>query len=297
LLESKDWQFDDFIPVNYDVRTTWLSSPLKTPAAVVDFLYHPDASFWADHHPTTFLTTSVKEDFTKRRAQGCLLFDEKVGSCASLLWNSLHSSIPDAERYRDAVFWAEKIDTANYASVDEAIWGDSPALRIKQSLTIQNEAAYSKFLINELRSGELSRIAGLAPVAERFMEVRRRIAAGLERVREHVYMSGGVAVMDIASSDDDMISRYAPYHFYPQARYSIGILRGDSEIRITAMRNPWMNFRSVPLGRILEGFGGGGHERVGSVLIPSDKSDQASSIVSRLLVEMQSSSPIESVTV
>ena len=46
-LETKDWQFQGFIPVNYDVRTMWLSDPLKTPAAVVDFLYHPDADFWA----------------------------------------------------------------------------------------------------------------------------------------------------------------------------------------------------------------------------------------------------------
>lgn len=296
-LETKDWRFQGFIPVNYDVRTMWLSDPLKTPAAIVDFLYHPDADFWADHHPTTFLTSPAKDDFEKRREKTCLLYDPRTGSCASLLWKSFHSSIPNAERYLDAVFWAEKIDTANYASIDEAIWGDSPALRIKHSLSVENEPSFYRFLLSEMRSGELDRIAELAPVAERSNEVLRRIDAGMERVREDVRLKGNVAIMDFESSDKDIVSRYAPYHFFPKARYSISVLRSGTDVRITTMRNPWMNFRSIPLGKILEAFGGGGHERVGSVLIPNEKSDQPDKIVGRLIAEMQSQSPIEGVTV
>lgn len=294
-LEGEGWQFEDFIPMDYGARKSWLSTRLKAPAAVVDFLYHPDAEFWADHHPTTFLTANAREDFLKRQARGYLLFDEQAGSCATLLWNALRAKLPNAEQYRDAVSWAEKIDTASYSSVDEAIWGDSPALRIKQSLSMQNEPSYYRFLLNQMRSGDLNRTAQLAPVQERFTEVRRRTSAGIDRVRECIRLDGDVAVMDIESSDDDMVSRYAPYHFFPQARYSIGALRSVSGIAITAMRNPWMNFRSVPIGKILEPFGGGGHERVGSVLIPSDHSELVHKIVDRLIVGMQSHSTIESV--
>jgi hypothetical protein len=296
-LETKSWHFQEFLPVNYDLRTTWLSDPLKAPAAVVDFLYHPGADFWVDHHPTTFLTTAAKDDFEKRSTQNCLLYDPRAGSCASLLWKSFHSCIPNAERYRDAVSWAEKIDTANYASVDEAIWGDSPALLIKHTLSVGNEPSYYRFLLSEMRSGELSRIAELAPVAERSNEVRQRIGAGIERVRECARLMGDVAVMDFESSSDDIVSRYAPYHFFPKARYSISVLRSAADVRISTMRNPWINFRSIPLGKIMEAFGGGGHERVGSVLIPKEKSDQTNKVVDRLLAEMQSQSPIESVTV
>ena len=78
-LETKDWRFQGFIPVNYDVRTMWLSDPLKTPAAIVDFLYHPDADFWADHHPTTFLTSPVR--MTSRNGEkrpACCTTQERV---------------------------------------------------------------------------------------------------------------------------------------------------------------------------------------------------------------------------
>src|SRR5690348_4888820 len=75
LLESEGWDFQEFIPVNYDIRATWLSGSLKKPAAVVDFLYHPEAAFWADHHVTTFLNEPVQADFAKRRGRNCLLFD------------------------------------------------------------------------------------------------------------------------------------------------------------------------------------------------------------------------------
>jgi hypothetical protein len=295
-LESKKWQFEEFIPLKYDVRGTWLSASLETPAAVVDFLYHPDAEFWADHHATTFLTPTARKDFSRRRRFNCLLFDENAGSCATLLWNSLELPLTDTERYREAVLWAEKIDTANYASIDEAILG-APALRIKLSLMVQIEPGYSRMLLEEMRSGDLARIATLAPVTERFTEARRRIVAGLTRVAKHIQLSGDIALFDIESSDDDIVSRYVPYKFFPQARYSIGLVRSSRGITITAMRNPWMAFRSVYLGKILENFGGGGHERIGSVLIPNDKSDLTQQIVDRLLTEIRSHSPTESITV
>jgi nanoRNase/pAp phosphatase (c-di-AMP/oligoRNAs hydrolase) len=33
------------------------------------------------------------------------------------------------------------------------------------------------------------------------------------------------------------------------------------------MRNPWRRFKSVPLGQIFSQYGGGGHQRVASVLL------------------------------
>src|SRR5437867_9299784 len=55
-LEQNGWKFNRrFCPVNYHLRPTWISSHLRPPCAVVDFLYHSDAQFWADHHSTTFL--------------------------------------------------------------------------------------------------------------------------------------------------------------------------------------------------------------------------------------------------
>jgi hypothetical protein len=294
-LESKDYRVTEFVPVNYEVRESWLTTPLRAPAAVVDFLYHPDAGFWADHHATSFLSESARQDFLNRQSGTCLLYDEKAGSCAGILWRSLRSQIPNADRFKQAVSWAEKIDTANYDSADEAICGDSAALRIKQTLVVENDLSYYRLLLTEMRSGDLDRVANLTPVAARFAQIQRHIDAGLQRARSHLRLKGTVAIMDIQANGDDIVSRYAPYKFFPQARYSIAIVRSASAIKVTAMRNPWMDFPSIPLGKILEDFGGGGHERVGSIVIPADRAGQLETVVDRLMSEMQSHSATESV--
>jgi hypothetical protein len=294
-LETEGWKLTDLIPVGYGERESWLSTPLPKPSGVVDFLYHPDAEFWADHHPTTFLTSAAREDYERRRSSHRLLFDERAGSCASLLWNALHSCVPDAERYREAISWAEKIDTANYESVEDAICGTSPALRIRLSLLSHSDPDYLRLLVKEMRSGDLKQIAELAPVHDRFVEAQRRIAAGLSHASLNTRLKGEIALMEIEPKGDEIVSRYAPYHFFPQARYSIAIVRSESSVTLTAMRNPWIDFRSVPIGKILEPFGGGGHLRVGSVIIPKQRAELAHTIVDRLLAEMQSHSSAESV--
>ncbi|PYT29339.1 MAG: hypothetical protein DMG57_11975 [Acidobacteria bacterium] len=84
-----------------------------------------------------------------------------------------------------------------------------------------------------------------------------------------------------------MISRYAPYYFAPNARYSIAVVHSPDSIRITAMRNPWRKFRSIALGRAFAKFGGGGHERVGAVRLPVDQRERVHDVVQSLLSEMR----------
>lgn len=37
-------------PVNYELKKTWLKTMLERPNVVIDFLYHPKADWWFDHH-------------------------------------------------------------------------------------------------------------------------------------------------------------------------------------------------------------------------------------------------------
>lgn len=57
---------------------------------------------------------------------------------------------------------------------------------------------------------------------------------------------------------------------FPHARYSIGYVRLEGDGKITAMRNPWIDFESVALGDIFARFGGGGHQRVASLRVSDD---------------------------
>src|ERR1035437_2542476 len=78
------WMFERFCAVDYSERDNWLSHSLGERCAVVDFIYHPQATFWADHHSTTFLSADAKRDFTRRRQGRTLFYNDRLGSCSTL---------------------------------------------------------------------------------------------------------------------------------------------------------------------------------------------------------------------
>jgi len=290
-LESTEkWRFEEFCPVNYSLRSEWLKHRLKKPCAVVDFLYHPQADFWADHHQTSMLSEQAMADFRRRKRHAHLFLDDRASSCATVLYRRLRNSFVHKDHFHDLVKWAEKIDSAAYSSVEEAILGDAPALRINRSLMLEDEGGidYAHFLLRELRTHDVAYVAGLREVTRREIKVRRTLQRGLEKSDPAVRMEkGDVAVLDLRKNSNHVISRYAPYHAKPHARYSIGIVRAPDSIGITAMRNPWRKFRSVALGRILEKFGGGGHQRVGAVRLSPGQGKLVKTVVESLLSKMQ----------
>lgn len=288
LLEQQGWSFKRFCPVNYDLRAKWPSSRLDTRSAVVDFLYHPDARFWADHHSTTFLSEKLRLDYG-RRSEPSLLYDSKASSCALLLWRNFSVSFgSDRERYREMVEWADKIDSARYADVHEAVFGDTPALSIHRSLVIRSDANYCEFLIRLLRKDTLSDVAKLPEVRSRTSESYALAEAGLARFRTSAHLENGeIVFFSVNAAPGAVVSRYAPFYFFPQARYSIGVVRDDESAKITAMRNPWIEFESVPLGPMFEHYGGGGHRRVASTVLMGERMGEAERTAREILSEIQ----------
>lgn len=284
---SQNWKFAALRPVNYDLRTGWLSEKLSKPFAVVDFLYHPAAGFWADHHQTTFVEPSLKQHFEEQK-NPYHIYGSKSGSCAKLLWRVLALRFNYRNRrFAELVRWADKIDAARYGSVEEAISGPYPALNINRTLMITRDPDYPAWLVTQLRDHSLDEIGRLPEVVEKSNEVKTLVQVGLDRLSKTVHLDGSdIAVFDVDSSDV-LINRYSPYHFFPEARYSIGMVRTNDGIKITAMRNPWQQFPSVYLGKVFERFGGGGHRRVGSVLLKDSDAREAQRVMKRLLREIR----------
>jgi len=293
LEQHKGWNVEELCPVNYTVRNSWLGDKLKHPVAVVDFLYHPSADFWADHHATSMLSKEAEADYERRRAEFPLYFDEQAGSCASLLFRNLGHALAGKPHFTEMVGWAEKIDSARYESVEEAILGNAPALKINRSILFEPDAEYARFLCNELRTHPFNYVAALDEVKRRQDQVERRTRAGLKLVEKHITMEpGAVATYEAEQNQDAMINRYSAYYFAPDARYSLGIIHSEEGTAITAMRNPWREFPSVGLGRIFEKFGGGGHHRVGSIFIPKNESQRVPDVVKSLLSQLSLSGEV-----
>jgi hypothetical protein len=268
LKRKRGWETGEIIPVNYDRQSTWAKSKLLPYAVVVDFLYHPKAVFWADHHQTTFTSDALKKEFEERKSPD-LLYDPDAPSCAEVVWRKAYRLLREPH-FRELVGWAHRIDGALYHSVEEAVLGDAPALRVNQSLLKDSSAEYCRFLVESLREKPLAEVARSAMVQERYSPVRNAIQHGQSvfKAASHLQENGIVVFQIPNRGDDTMVSRYAPYLAYPRARYSVGVTPNGSGAKITAMRNPWMRFKSVPLGEIFRHYGGGGHQRVASVLVP-----------------------------
>lgn len=287
-LETRQgWTHPTLHSVNYDLRESWLSSTLERPCAIVDFLYHPQAEFWADHHLTTFLDEETRRDFEGRRSP-TLVYDDRAGSCAGLLWGHLDRTFGYRNpRYTEMVEWAEEIDSARYESVREAIFSPAPALRVNLGLALGDREGYCEGLVRALRNGTLDQVADLPEVQARFECAQSLIQTGLDRFAKTAQLeSDGIVVFDV-DGRGAIISRYAPYYFFPDARYSAGIVRREGEATITVMRNPWREFPSVFLGRICEKLGGGGHQRVGAVVLRGEQVSEARSLLDRLLLEIR----------
>lgn len=279
-LEKRDgWVNPLLHTVNYGQRDSWLSESLEEPCAVVDFLYHPGARFWSDHHLTTFLDASAEAHFAARR-DAWLLYDAGADSCAGLLWRRFHVDFGYRNsRYAELVAWADKIDAARYESVDEAITGTAPALRLALGLAAGSVGDYCEKLVRALRDRPIEEVANRPDALERYAKARALFDAGLDRFKRAARLEGDDVVVFDVDATDALVSRYAPYYFYPHARYSVGITRLADSAKVTAMRNPWRDFPSVPLGRIAEALGGGGHQRVAAVLLQGKQAAQAGAVL------------------
>ena len=262
-----------FHPVGYGVKDRWLgSAPAPSPFGVVDFLYHPAADFWVDHHRTAFLTEEARESYESRRAQGDrVLYDKEAPSCAALMWRQL--PLPRRDRQREELAKATvKTDSARYESPREAVFGNAPPLVINRSLHGASDALVLE-LLALLREHPLREVAKHPAVVARAADVDEAAQRALGVVERRIRMIGTTAYLEWNASDGPL-NRYLPYLVCRDAAHSVVITHmGDGLSKLTAMRNPWLEPSSADIGVLVEALGGGGHRRVGSAFMRAPDTD------------------------
>lgn len=287
LRASANQEVRTIVPVTYDLRSRWLKTRLGKHAVIVDFLFHPDAEYWADHHTTTFVDEAAAKSFRARAKEKRLLYDPTADSCTSVIWKACGHLVADQKHYEELVKWANKIDAAAYDSVHEAILGEEPALRINKSLFINPDRTYCEFLVGSISERGLALTARRPEVLKRVNKAHKMILRGLQIAEKSTRLIDDIVVLRVEQTPDAIVSRYSPYFFFPKARYSITCFQSPETTKITAMRNPWLAFESIPLGPLFAQFGGGGHQRVASVVLPT-RPTTVDQVLSSLLQALQS---------
>ncbi len=261
------------LSVNYDERKNWDSFEDGRRFAIVDFHFHPRAEYWFDHHPTTFLSPELHAVYSSPDAPSDRwLWDEASPSCPPIILRHAaeHLGYEPPERFVDAAHWSDIIDAARFESVDQAIFGDDPALRIMRALTAAPTPAWVDGLATALVDDSLRDVALRSDVEKAHDRASRNRDKALEQFPPTViWMRSGVVFYD-ASSSKVRRERFAPFYHHPEVSYAVGVIPTRAGYHITCGENPWNQpTNGVHVGEMMEEYGGGGHRAVGGANPPN----------------------------
>lgn len=249
--------------INYDQREEWHAFETGKRFAIVDFHFHPRAEFWFDHHPTTFLTEELRTAYQPNERWR---WDETSPSCPPIILRHAKEywSIEPPERFRDMAHWSNIIDAARFVSVEQAVFGEEPALRLMRALTVAPSPEWIDTLVGSMLEVDLATLANREDVEKAYQRASRNRDRALEQFPPTVaWKKDGVLLFD-ASSDKIRRERFAAFYHHPDIRYSVGVIPTRSGYHVSAGENPWNPPQGeAHIGTIMERYGGGGHKAVG----------------------------------
>jgi hypothetical protein len=249
--------------VNYDQRDEWDSFSKNERFGVVDFHFHPRAEYWFDHHPTTFLSPELRAQYEPSDRWN---WDENSPSCPPLIIRHAreHWGVEVEERFQDMSRWSDIVDAARFESVEQALFGEEPALRITRSLTAAPAFDWTDVLAEALIEDSLGVVAERSDVEKAYEKSARNRDKALRQFPTTVIsIEDGVLLYD-ASSDKIRRERFAAFYHNPEISYCVGVIPTRAWYHVTAGENPWNKpDPGVHVGELMEQYGGGGHRAVG----------------------------------
>ncbi|HEX6884377.1 MAG TPA: hypothetical protein VF530_13445 [Planctomycetota bacterium] len=252
-----------WVGVNYDQRANWEGFQQGQRFAIVDFHFHPRALYWFDHHPTTFLTPELRAQYAPSEFWQ---WDETSPSCPPILLRhaAAHWGLTPPERFLEMARWSDVIDAARFDSIDQALFGDDPALRISRALAAAPGPDWSDSLVRDMVDGSLAALAARADVERAFQRAARNRDLALRQFPPTVDSTEAGVVLYDASSNKIRRERFASFFHFKDALYAVGVIPTRSGFHVTAGQNPWnAPPEGVHLGTVMESHGGGGHRSVG----------------------------------
>ncbi len=266
--------------VQYGLDLNWLSRRLHYSTGIVDFLYHPAAVLWIDHHATSFTNDDLQQAFTPDEFH---VFDPAARSCPSIIERLPWFDGVRSERWLDYIKWAEIIDTAAYSSPAEADDLGNPHILLSRIITEVADLTQLVQTVAVLSSAtEVVRQPALESVVADIVSSDSEIRALLlPRVR----LDSWVALLD-QSDLPYPYRRYLAYEVYPSCIYGIGCYRSGDAVIVSVGENPWNGHGCVHLGHLCREFGGGGRQAAAGVPAPSeDAARTLAALITRRLNE------------
>lgn len=262
-LESRGDKVRRYVPVTYDIRPRWPKLKFRRPTIIVDFYYHPQATFWFDHHPTSF----IRESWRRRFRQGKFKrWETRYQSSCHLVIDALTErfGFRPPRHFAELTRWVDVVDSASYVSARQAVAMREPALRISEFLDSQKSGKSLQWFIRLLAEKPLAAVARDPRLRKARLLIGKQKEKLLKAYRRNLRLYGKLAYMDLTAIEGEM--RYAPYYLHPTLTYTLTLKKwGRKVFHIGLGANPWRREQNkIHIGAFLrKHYGGGGHRDVG----------------------------------
>ena len=258
--------------------------------AVVDFRYSASdkLGWWFDHHLSGLVGDAEREHFASDRS-GQKFFDPSYGSCSKLVTDVARERfgiVLDVDA--DLVRWAHVIDTAGFASAQEAVTLGDPALQLMTVIEVHGDDAFLAPRIARLAAGtSVAELVAEPAVQSLLAPLLKQHKSTCEVIKTRAVERDGVVFFDLAGSGDDRYNKFIPYWLHPQSRYCVAVTAGRARSKISVGSNPWAPVpRTHNIADICSRYGGGGHAVVGAVSLKADELEKARSIAQAVVAEL-----------
>ncbi len=268
-----------------DFAAIWEGFVFKKPFAVLDFRYHPQADWWFDHHGTTFLKADWQANFKSDRQR---YLDPDYPSCFGMTINFLkkHYHYQPSAILQELEPWADKIDSADYQSAEEAVsiksWVQELML-LNSNYDLIDPDGYAdlqKKIIENVASGEIKGLLS-GPYHSAVDQLKSRLWRSREVYKKEAVIKEKVSFMD-QTVEEILFDNFLGYSLFPQLPYSASISKSTTDFHLHIGRNPWFRPAStLHIGELMKKYGGGGHEGVGGAEVKTK--EEALRIIQELI--------------
>ena len=264
--------------------------------AIVDFKYatNEKLTWWFDHHQSAFLNPADAEHFRGLKANGDargaqLYFDPTYRSCTQYIADVTRREFGYAPAdLENLVHWADIVDSARYASAQEAVALGSAALKIVLIIEAAKGPETVQRLIRLMQSKSLDEIVADPAMQALYLPLRDRHQRTIELIRQRASCADGVVTFDLVGEDVEGYNKFIPYYLFPDAVYTVSVSEQSFRTKVSVGSNPWAKTTlSHNLASICERYGGGGHPKVGAISFPTGAYEQARAAAAEIHTELR----------
>lgn len=271
-------------------------------SAILDFRYTPSkkTTWYFDHHITGFATNEERDAALAGAAIAAgpgasgapdkpqVHYDPTYGSCAKLIADVARERFGvSMSPHEELISWADRIDSASFASAEDATRRDEPVLHLAAVIEHHADGPFLNAHLAKLLERPVTEVARSPAIQALWAPIAASRDAFTRRVKAHATRKGRVVHVDLTDAPLDVAAKFVTYALYPDCTYSVTLSRNKQHYKLSIGYNPWSGHpRLHDIASICRLNGGGGHPAVGACSFPLSAREKALAATEAAVLEL-----------